>query len=257
MKNERRESIKNFLSGYKVVIFDAEGVLFDTPEIYFQTHRKMADSLTGYNFTIDDQRELSGTPKEKGVKSVELFANRIGFKIPVKDKDNTVKTLMEMRDSLFDNILSESDQVLVKHGALKLLNALNARGVDLAISTSSRRSQLEKLFANQNEIRTTLFREIVCADDNPEYASSRDKSVVNNTLINRLNTQLPHSINSASCIMFEDSVEGVCAAKRSGIGLVIAVPDSHSRHLAYSNKSRFKEASLIIESLEYFSKMIS
>lgn len=255
MNTERQETINRFLTYYKIAIFDAEGVLFDTPRIYFLAHKKMARELTGYNFTLEDQRQLAGTPKKKGVRSVELFARKIGFNIPDNSREEMVKKLMATRDSLFTEILSESGQILVKPGVQELLNALNAKGTVLAISTSSSSRQLEMLFTCQDAVKRPTFRFIVSADDNSEYAVTRDKSVLNNTLVEHLKTQLGSDITPSRCMMFEDSMEGVSAARRSGMGLIIAVPDDHSRHLAVAGG--FKDSNVVIQDLEYFALIIS
>jgi len=258
MNTERRETINNFLSVYKAAIFDAEGVLFDTPEIYFQTHRKMAAELTGYSFTVEDQKELAGIPKKKGVKSVELFADKIGLSISANHRELAIERLMAKRDSLFMEILRESGQSLVKPGVAELLDVLGEKGIFLALSTSSSSRQLEALFTSQDIIKRSTFRVVVCADDNSEYAATRDKAVLNNAVIERFR-QFESQITHSNCMMFEDSTEGVSAAKRSGIGLIIAVPDDHSRHLATAEGGRFgfTDSSLIIQDLEYFTKLIS
>ena len=118
------------MADIKAVIFDLDGVIVSTDELHFQAWKKLADA-EGIPFDREDNERLRGVSR---MESLEIILEK-------SDRDYSDEEKIEMatrkndmyRESL--KTLSPSD---ILPGVMSLLDELKARGVKVAIGSSSR-----------------------------------------------------------------------------------------------------------------------
>lgn len=172
----------------ETVIFDMDGVLFDTERIYLNVWTRVCEKY-GYKMTKEIYCKVIATGREN-VKKV--FKHEFGNNIPIeemyKEKDEALAKEIEKK-------------IPLKEGAYELLTYLRKKDYKIALATSATRGRMEKQL-NQAKIKN-LFDEIVCRDDvketkpNPEiFIKAADKL----------------KVKPESCIVIEDSSAGLKAA---------------------------------------------
>ena len=211
---------------YSHVIFDMDGLLLNTEHIYTQAYQRVAQQY-GTNFTWDVKVQLMGMPGKQGAeKAIELM------KLPLT-ADEFINALHSHKQELFPTA-----QVLP--GAEKLVRHLHAHGVPIAVASGS--------FTNDFNTKTThhkdlfqLFPIIVLGDD-PDL--KRGKPEPDQFLLTLGRFLEPHpSVDSV--LVFEDSPNGVLAAKAAGMGVVL-VPDERLE------KGMYRNPTVALKSLEDF-----
>ena len=143
------------------------------------------------------------------------------------------------RVALHDRRMSRELQLLefetVLPGVRKLISDARSAGLGLAVASSSERTWVEGLLKQHDLIEP--FDAIVCAEDVAHTKPFPD-------LFLKALEYLEVQPNEA--IVFEDSQQGVKAAKSAGI-FCVAVPNKVTRCLA------FEEADLVVSSIEDYS----
>jgi HAD superfamily hydrolase (TIGR01509 family) len=114
----------------KLVIFDMDGLLFDTEWPSFQA-LKEAVERRGFTFTIENYKQLIGLAHGK---SMEVMQQMYGGKLPYEE------IMIDYRKR-FKAILANNG-VGIKRGAIKLLDALDQRGMKKCIASSSARETI-------------------------------------------------------------------------------------------------------------------
>jgi HAD superfamily hydrolase (TIGR01509 family) len=114
----------------KLVIFDMDGLLFDTEWPSFQA-LKEAVERRGFSFTIENYKQLIGLSHGK---SMGVMQQMYGGKLPYEE------IMIDYRKR-FKEILAK-DGIGIKRGAIKLLDALDQRGMKKCIASSSARETI-------------------------------------------------------------------------------------------------------------------
>lgn len=109
----------------ELVIFDMDGLLFDTEPIFFRAIQRSAKKL-GVDFTFETYLKTVGVTDETGKKMLsEIYG-----------KDSSILQAMDQYGLEFDKILEE-EGLTVKAGAEQLLNTLDEKGIKKCIASSS------------------------------------------------------------------------------------------------------------------------
>lgn len=205
----------------KAVIFDWDGTLADTTEAVVQSFQKVlteAGCIVSNEFVI--RRMGIGTKKT----ILEAF-RECNMRVDVS-------TLERLAEEKIDIQASLGDIVSLFEGAKELLEALQGR-VKIGLATMSHRKVVDTLLA-EKKIRA-YFDVVVSAD---EITKPKPDPEVFLAAASEL------GVAAEDCVVFEDSVFGVRAAKAAEMKCV-AVPTG-----AYSREELLEEnPDLIIESL--------
>lgn len=187
-------------SPFSAILFDLDGVLLDTEPLYTDATQTLLTPY-GKRFEWSLKREMIG---RSDIEGAELLVSRLALPLSAREYLARYEPLLEQ---LFA-------AVPAMPGAEALVQALSARGVPLAVATSSR----IQLFRLKSEPHAWFhhFSAVVCGDD-PAVKAFKPAPDIFLTAAARL------GIPPSQCVVVEDSPAGVMAARRAGMQ-VIALP---------------------------------
>lgn len=179
-------------------LFDLDGVLVDTEGIYTEFWSDM------------DRRFPTGVAGFAQVIKGSTLTNILDTYFPDKSVQDRIVDMLkqherDMRYRLFD-------------GVAELLAALRQRGLRMAIVTSSNRAKMKHLFAQLPELEKAM--DIVITDED----ISRSKPDPEGYLLAAERLGIP----AEECYIFEDSLNGLRAARAAG-GVVVGVATTNPR----------------------------
>jgi pseudouridine-5'-monophosphatase len=201
------------------VIFDMDGVLLDTEGIYTTATRTIVGRF-GKTFDWSIKAEMIGRP---AIDSARHLVAALGLPI-------TPEQYLAEREALFETLMPEAAAV---PGAIELTAALRARGIPVAVATSSSR----RMFALKTRRHGPWFRSfpVVVVGDDPRVL--RGKPAPDIFLAAADLGAVPDR-----CVVVEDAPAGVEAARAAGM-TVVAVPDPAM------DAARLSMADLVISTL--------
>lgn len=173
----------------EAVIFDMDGVIFDTERVYLEDWIKVFKRY-GYDMKKDIYISVMGTGR-KNVK--EVFIKEFGKELPIEE-------MYTIKDKLLVEAV-ENNKIPLKLGAVELLDFLRNNGYKIALATSAKKDRMEMQLKGAN-IREK-FDALVCGDD-------VEKSKPNPDIF--LNAANKLGVNPKNCIVVEDSCAGIKAA---------------------------------------------
>ena len=173
----------------KAVLFDMDGVIFDTEREYLKEWEAIFKKY-GYKMKKEIYISVMGRGRKK-VK--EIFKEKFGEDLPIDkmyiEKDKMLKKAVE------------NNKVPLKEGALELLEFLKENGYKIALATSAKRERV-KIQVSHAKIEN-IFDAIVCSEDITN--SKPDPEIF-------LKAAEKVCVNPENCIVIEDSEAGIKAA---------------------------------------------
>lgn len=185
----------------ELIIFDMDGLMFDTEKISFETWREAA-SLYNYQISKEIFEKTIGTNINK---AKEIFIEQFGERFPFDLVRNE-------RTKLTEEIV-KTKGVPIKKGLLELIDYLNLKNVKMAVATSTSKSRALNLLSSVQI--DNFFDCILCGD---EIENSKPNPEIFLKVAERLNC-VP-----SKCLVLEDSELGVVAANKAGM-IPIMIPD--------------------------------
>jgi pseudouridine 5'-phosphatase len=202
------------------VIFDLDGTLIDTEPLYSRAAQTILTRFDKvYDFSV--KRQIMGGGPLAGARFVVEHLS-----LPLSPEEYLAEQTALMRESCAT--------ARPMPGAIALIEALYARGIPLAIGTSSSRELCRVKLAAQTF--GSRFHTIACSDDPGVLAAKPAPDIF---------LKAAEGLGAAPerCLVFEDTPNGVAAARAAGME-VIAVADALMLRENYSGALR------IISSLE-------
>lgn len=201
----------------KGVIFDLDGVLVDSSEFHFQAWQIWA-KRHGTTMTYEFFRETFGMVND----------NIIPHLIPRKLTKEELKALSDEKEAIFREVAKGKIKPL--KGAVELVRALQAAGYKLAIGSSTPRKNIEVVLESIG--LDDAFEVRVAAED---VTKGKPEPEVFLKAASWL------GVPPRKCVVIEDAVAGVEAAKRGGMK-AIAVTTTHPRE-------RLEHADIVVDSI--------
>ena len=182
------------MSKIKGVLFDMDGVIFDTEKVYLDAWTRVCRKY-GYDLKSETYISVMGTGKEN---TIVTFKKALGDDIPIesmyKDKDIIIKEAVE------------SGSVPLKPGALEILEYLREHNIKTALATSAKRWRADSQLENAGIKK--FFDVVICGDEitnlkpDPEIFLKAGRKL---------------GLKPEECIVIEDSQAGIKAAYSAGM----------------------------------------
>ena len=205
------------MSKYEGVIFDLDGVICFTDHYHYLAWKALADSL-GIDFDEKKNDRLRGVSR---MESLEIVLE--GYKGPALSQAEKV-ALAEKKNGLYRQSLQTMTPKDLSDEVRETLNALRARGVKLAIGSSSKNTPLIL-----ERIGLAGFFDAV-SDGNNIQRSKPDPQVF--TMAAEM-----LGLEPGNCLVVEDAPAGLQAAAAGGFDSAGLGPAAESGKATYSLKS--------------------
>jgi len=207
------------------VIFDLDGVLVNSTEEHFRSFERLGKEA-GYTITREQFRGLFGRHND------DIFPILFGHPLPAEE----LARLANHKEAIFREMLYGN--VTPLPGVHALLSSLHNVGFHLALGTSTPRANVDLIFDALGLI--DLFEVIVSAED---VTRGKPDPQVFLLAAERI------GISPTRCVVVEDAIAGVYAAKNGGM-LALAVTTNHT-HEALT----MAQADYVVDSLAEVSPM--
>ena len=200
-------------------LFDLDGVLVDTAVFHYQAWRRMANSL-GFDFTHEFNETLKGISR---MDSLDRILTLGGVTLSAAKKEE----LAAQKNGWYLDLVNQMTPADILPGVLGFLEQTRRAGMKVALGSVSKNAPL----ILERVGLTYVFDAII--DGSKITRSKPDPEVF-------LNGAAELNVPAANCIVFEDAVAGIEAAKRAGMfALGIGSPDV------------LTQADLVVPSLEH------
>jgi len=179
---------------YRGFIFDLDGVLVDSSRIHYDGWRKV---LSSFNKELDYDTFQKKYFGKRAPETLEMIFGKGIFSA------EEAKRISDEVDSNFAKTVSEVGVPI--RGALEFVRSLRKSGMKVALATSAPRQNVEA-FLDAFSFRG-IFKAEVCGDD---VLRGKPDPEVFLKAASRMNE------DPKDCVVFEDSLPGVTAAKAAG-----------------------------------------
>lgn len=179
------------------MIFDLDGTLLDTEPLYSEAAQKVLDPF-GHTYTLELKKRVMGGDSHR---SAQLTIDEFGL-------PHTPEEFLVERESYLETLFPDAPEI---SGAGEFLNKAASLGIILGLATSSHNHLCQLKIARRDW--RNRFTAIVCGDDN-ELGASKPAPDIFLLCASRL------GMKPADVLAFEDSRNGIVAAKAAGMRVV-------------------------------------
>lgn len=213
---------------FKAIIFDMDGLMFDTEAIYYKANQKTADDI-GLPFTKDFYLKYVGTSDK------DFFAGMY----KEFDEKEKIDRFVDESNAIAHEMLT-AGHIDKKKGLIDLLDFIKEKELEAVIASSSEKWLVETITTN-NDVRE-YFIDTVGGDEVKHAKPSPDIFL---KALEKLDTKKEETL------VLEDSLNGVRAAYEAGIP-VIMIPD-----LLKPDKEAHEKAYAVLDNLSEVKKYLN
>ncbi len=190
----------------KGIIFDFNGTLFWDSKLHYDAWREFSKELRGFEFTDSEMRE-----KMFGHTNFDIIEYAIGK----KPSDELVEKYAKEKEALYrKRCLLDRENFKLAPGAVEFLNFLKENDIPRTIATMSEWDNVEFYIKEFHLKKWFDLDKIVYSDGKIPGKPAPDIFLIAAERIG-----LPPS----DCVVIEDALAGIKAAKSAGIGKIIAI----------------------------------
>ncbi|UOY92728.1 HAD family hydrolase [Ectobacillus sp. JY-23] len=195
----------------KGVIFDFDGLLVDTESIWFEAFREALQAY-GMDLTVEQFSKVIGTHDAELYEMIEK-----GTKKPVERE-----VLLQEVDDIFRMKMGEPS---LRAGVVEYLEEAKESGLRIALASSSKRAWIEGFLTRLGVLH---YFEVLKTKEDVEHVKP-DPALY-------IQAYEALGLQAHECVAFEDSLNGLMAARAAGLHCVI-VPNSVTAHLPFVDYS--------------------
>lgn len=221
----------------RALIFDVDGTLAETEELHRRAFNEtFAEAGLTWHWTRDDYSELLKTTG--GKERMRVHRDRTGHDVP---DDATIAALHGAKTARYAALM-ESGEIALRPGVKDLVAEARARGLDIAVATTTSRPNVEALTrACWDRLAEEVFDVIASGDDVPHKKPAGD---VYHLALAGL------GLTAGQVIALEDSRNGVLSARAAGISVVVTPS-------AYTSDEDFAGAACVLPRLPDLDTLMS
>lgn len=216
----------------QALIFDVDGTLADTERDGHRVAFNQAFNEVGipWNWSIDLYGKLLaiGGGKERIRYYIEQYEPNF---LSTENLDDLIVNLHELKNQYYRKLLDQG-LIPLRPGVQRLIQEAREKEIRLAIATTSALPNVLALLEN-TAIHPDWFEIIAAGDIVPAKKPAPD---IYFYVLEKL------GLNSADCLVFEDSHHGFLASKQAGLKTIITVND-------YTKYQDFTDAVLVVNHL--------
>jgi beta-phosphoglucomutase len=202
----------------KACLFDLDGVLVDTAVYHYQAWKRLANTM-GFDFTEEQNEQLKGVSRVESLNKILAWGG-------VEKTDAEKEELATLKNSWYVEMITKMTPAEVLPGTVDFLTEIHQAGYKLALGSASKNSGI----ILERTHLAHFFDEIV--DGNMVTKSKPDPEVF-------LKGAELLGFEPAACVVFEDAVAGVEAAKRGGM-----------KAIGIGDKSVLADADIVVSGLD-------
>ncbi|KAH9392962.1 Pseudouridine-5'-phosphatase [Tyrophagus putrescentiae] len=191
------------------VIFDMDGLLLDTETQYEKAIGNVVGAY-GHEYPFELKRKIMG---RKATEGIQIIVDTL--QLPI-----TYEQYSELVDAEYRKVFSQ--YIPLMPGAERLVRHLSAKGVPIAVATSSKGFTFNLKTKPHQEL-FSLFHHILIASEDPEIVAGKPHPQTFLVAAARFD-EGNRPTDMSRVLVFEDSVAGVQAANAAGMRSVW-VPD--------------------------------
>ncbi|MEA2016608.1 MAG: HAD family phosphatase [Actinomycetota bacterium] len=185
----------------KMVIFDMDGLIFDTERLAARTWKEAGKKFS-YDIDYDVFKKTIGLNM---LESGRVYRKYYGKEFPYEEIRNEKTKLAE------GHMLSKG--IPLKDSVHELLGYLKSKGLKIALATLTRRSRTEMLLGLSG---TKKYFDLITCGDEIKYGKPDPEIFLSSAV--RMN------LKPDNCMVLEDSEYGIIAASKAGM-LPVMIPD--------------------------------
>lgn len=207
------------MNKHKGIIFDLDGVIVDTAKFHFLAWRKLANDL-GFDITNEQNEKLKGVSRNHSLQQILTWGEKTA------SEEEFEQYMASKNEDYLAKIADMSEEDLLP-GIKKVLDYLTEEKIPFALGSASKNARpiLKSLKIHDRFAGIVDGNDVSKAKPNPEvFVIAAEKL----------------NLNPKDCIVFEDSLAGVKAAKNAGM-LSIGIGDEEILKEADYNFADFTE----------------
>jgi beta-phosphoglucomutase-like phosphatase (HAD superfamily) len=219
----------------KALIFDVDGTLADTERDGHRIAFNRAFAAAGHDWDWDEAlygRLLAVTGgKERMQHYLSSYVYRNGAVPP--DVTAGIPALHAAKNRYYAELLQQGG-IALRPGVVRLLQEARTAGIRLAIATTTTGENISALLVNTLGREAMDWFEVLASAD--EVPDKKPSPAVYLYALEKL------GLEAADCVAFEDSENGLIAARRAGLRTVVTVND-------YTRGGDYAAATLVVDHL--------
>ncbi|WP_105301630.1 HAD family hydrolase [Anaerococcus marasmi] len=201
---------------YKLIIFDMDGLMFDTEIMYYNSWFEVSHKYD-FNFNEDLRKRLTGK-NEESVRD-ELFK--------ILNSKEKVLNLREDLESLRENYFKTYTNSLKKEGLEDLLYYARENNIKCALASSSDREKID--FLLEKEKIRDFFNYIISGEDVEK--SKPDPEIF-------IKAKENFDLLDKEALILEDSYNGYLACKKSNMDYLIIHDSSFDKYFEADREAK-------------------
>lgn len=180
----------------QALIFDLDGVIVDTAVYHYKAWKQLANSL-GFDFTAEQNESLKGVSRTDSLQRILEWGE-------VEKSDEEKEELAALKNSWYVEMIRRMTPAEILPGTRELIEEARRAGKKIALGSASKNSGL----ILERTGLSHLFDAIV--DGNTVARSKPNPEVF-------LQAAIAVNVLPAKCVVFEDAIAGIEAARRAGM----------------------------------------